>query len=291
MAIRPAGHYVDATFGRGGHSRGILARLGEAGGLLAIDKDPEAIAEGRQLAAKNTRFSIRQGSYADMAAIMADQGWDAVDGVLMDLGVSSPQLDEAGRGFSFLNDGPLDMRMNPEIGESAAEWINRVSERDLVRVLREYGEERHARRIGAAIIQARGRQRIESTRQLAEIIKVAHPAWEKGRHPATKSFQGIRIWINDELADLTKGLEQALTIIRSGGRLAVISFHSLEDRMVKRFIRDQARGDSLPPGLPVTDDQLQRRLRSLGGVVHPSDAEIALNPRARSAVLRVAERL
>ncbi|MBF0256911.1 MAG: 16S rRNA (cytosine(1402)-N(4))-methyltransferase RsmH, partial [Gammaproteobacteria bacterium] len=214
-----------------------------------------------------------------------------VDGLLMDLGVSSPQLDQAERGFSFQQDGPLDMRMNPASGISAAAWLAQVSERELLRVLREYGEERFAPRIAAAIVRARQQGPIERTGQLAEIIKAAHPAWEKGRHPATKCFQGIRIQINAELTDLQQALNQALNSIKTGGRLAVISFHSLEDRMVKRFIRDQARGDNLPAGLPVTDNQLNRRLRPLGGAIHPGAAEVDANPRARSAVLRVAERL
>jgi 16S rRNA (cytosine1402-N4)-methyltransferase len=291
LAIRPDGRYLDATFGRGGHSRAILAQLGSSGRLLALDKDPQAVAEGQSLAVQEPRFAMRHGSFADLAQLLQGQGWSGLDGVLMDLGVSSPQLDQAERGFSFLRDGTLDMRMDPTRGQSAAQWLAGVTQKELTQVLREFGEERHAGRIATAILAARQQGPIERTGQLAEIIKQAHPAWEKGRHPATKSFQGIRIFLNNELGDLERGLEQALEALNSGGRLAVISFHSLEDRRVKRFIRDQARGDHLPPGLPVTEDQLNRRLRALGGAIHPSEAEIQANPRARSAVLRLAERL
>ncbi len=291
LALRPEGRYVDATFGRGGHSRALLACLSETGHLLGIDKDPEAVLEGQGLAREDARFTMSHGSFASLGEAIAALGWQRVDGVLMDLGVSSPQLDQAQRGFSFLHDGPLDMRMDPTRGQSAGEWLSRVKERDLARVLREYGEERYAPRIAAAIVRARQQGAIERTGQLAEIIKVAHPAWEKGRHPATKSFQGIRIFLNDELTDLDQGLAQALEVLNKGGRLAVISFHSLEDRRVKRFIREQARGDALPAGLPVTDDQLNRRLRPIGGAMRPAAAEVVANPRARSAVLRVAERL
>ncbi|MEO5343334.1 MAG: 16S rRNA (cytosine(1402)-N(4))-methyltransferase RsmH [Gammaproteobacteria bacterium SHHR-1] len=291
LAIRPDGRYLDATFGRGGHSRAILAQLGSAGRLLGLDKDPQAVAEGQALAEQEPRFGIIHGSFADLAQLLRGQGWSGLDGVLMDLGVSSPQLDQAERGFSFLHDGPLDMRMDPSRGQSAAQWLAGVTQKELARVLREFGEERHAGRIAAAILAARLQGPIGRTGQLAEIIKLAHPAWEKGRHPATKSFQGIRIFLNHELGDLDRGLEQALDLLHGGGRLAVISFHSLEDRRVKRFIRDQARGDHLPAGLPVTQDQLNRRLRPLGGAIRPSAAEVVANPRARSAVLRLAERL
>lgn len=291
LSIRPEGRYLDATFGRGGHSGAILERLGANGALLAIDKDPAALACGRELFGKDERFRIVQGSFARLAERVAEAGWGKLDGVLMDLGVSSPQLDDPGRGFSFLRDGPLDMRMDPEAGESAAAWVNRAPEREIVWVLREYGEERFAKRIAGAICAERQREPIAGTGRLAEIISKAHPAWEKGRHPATRSFQAIRIWINGELDDLRKGLEQSLEVLGSGGRLVVISFHSLEDRIVKRFIRDQARGDDLPRGVPVRADQLNCRLRPAGGAVTPSAEEVAANPRARSAVLRAAERL
>lgn len=291
LSIRPDGRYVDATFGRGGHSGAILERLGPDGALLAIDKDPAAVEHGRRLFAEDPRFRIRRGSFAQLGAMVAEAGWEGVHGVLMDLGVSSPQLDDPERGFSFLRDGPLDMRMDPAVGESAAAWINKAPEREIVRVLREYGEERFAPRIAAAILAERQREPILGTGRLAEIISKAHPAWEKGKHPATRGFQAIRIWINGELEDLRLGLGQALEVLVSGGRLAVISFHSLEDRIVKRFIRDEARGDDLPRGVPVRADQLNRRLRALGGAVTPGAEEVVANPRARSAVLRAAERL
>ncbi|MBU0501480.1 MAG: 16S rRNA (cytosine(1402)-N(4))-methyltransferase RsmH [Gammaproteobacteria bacterium] len=291
LSIRPDGRYLDATFGRGGHSGAILERLGPGGALLAIDKDPAAVEHGRKLFAQDDRFRIRQGSFAQLGVMAAEAGWSGVHGVLMDLGVSSPQLDDPERGFSFLRDGPLDMRMDPALGESAAVWLNRAPEREIAWVLKAYGEERFAKRIAAAIRAERESGPIAGTGRLAEVISKAHPAWEKGRHPATRSFQAIRIWINGELDDLRKGLEQSLEVLVSGGRLAVISFHSLEDRIVKRFIRDQARGDDLPRGVPVRADQLNRRLRALGGAVTPGAEEVAANPRARSAVLRAAERL
>lgn len=292
LAVRPDGCYLDATFGRGGHSRAILARLGESGRLWVMDKDPEAIAKANSLAASDSRCLVYQGSFAQMGQWLAGQDLArCLDGILMDLGVSSPQLDEPGRGFSFLRDGPLDMRMDPGHGESAAQWLARVSEAELVRVFRDYGEERFAKRIAGAICGARAQEPILSTGRLADIIKEAHPAWEKGRHPATRCFQAIRIHINNELGDLESGLQQSLSLLRTGGRLVVIAFHSLEDRLVKRFIRDQARGPVLPLGLPVTAEQQQGTLRSLGAARMAQAAELAANPRARSAVMRGAERL
>jgi 16S rRNA (cytosine1402-N4)-methyltransferase len=292
LVVKPDGCYLDATFGRGGHSRAILERLGATGRLWVMDKDPEAIAQARELAALDGRCRFYQGSFAQMEQWLAGQGlMSGLDGILMDLGVSSPQLDEPGRGFSFLRDGPLDMRMDPGQGESAAQWLARVSEAELVRVFRDYGEERFAKRIADAICRARAQEGILSTGRLAEIIKAAHPAWEKGRHPATRCFQAIRISINNELGDLESGLHQSLSLLRTGGRLVVIAFHSLEDRLVKRFIRDQVRGPLLPPGLPVTGDQHQGCLRSLGAARMAQGGEVAANPRARSAVMRGAERL
>jgi 16S rRNA (cytosine1402-N4)-methyltransferase len=291
LAIQPDGSYLDATFGRGGHSRAILEGLGEQGRLLVMDKDPAAIKVARALAQQDRRCLVHQGSFADMGRWCDELGAMRMDGVLLDLGVSSPQLDEAGRGFSFLRDGPLDMRMDPQRGESAAQWLARVAEAEMVQVLRDYGEERFAKRIAAAICKARTEQAIVTTGQLAEIVKAAHPAWEKGRHPATRAFQAIRIQINNELEDLRLGLAQSLDILKPGGRLVVIAFHSLEDRLVKRFIRDEARGDALPLGLPVTSDQQNARLKSLGAARRASEAELALNPRARSAVMRGAVRL
>jgi len=292
LKIDPAGRYVDGTFGRGGHSAAILERLDEDGRLLALDKDPAAIEVANQRFAKDKRFLIRQDSFAMMNRHVAALGWmNQVDGILLDLGVSSPQLDDASRGFSFQKDGPLDMRMNPEQGQSAAEWLAEAREQDIAAVLKEYGEERFARRIARAIVQARGEKSISTTKQLAEIVAAANPAWERGKDPATRSFQAIRIYINRELDDLEQVLEQVFEILRPGGRLVVISFHSLEDRRVKRFMRDAARGDDFPPDLPVTQAQLKPRLRLVGRAVRAGEAELEQNPRARSAVMRVAERL
>ncbi len=292
LNIEPAGCYVDGTFGRGGHSAAILESLNAAGKLLALDKDPEAIEAANRYFAEDPRFVIRQDSFAAMKQHVAALDWTGrVDGILLDLGVSSPQLDDAERGFSFQKEGPLDMRMNPQQGQSAAEWLASAREQDLVKVLKEYGEERFARRIARAIVQAGKAKPIVTTKQLAEIVAQANPAWEKGKDPATRSFQAIRIYINRELDDLEQVLEQATEILKPGGRLVVISFHSLEDRRVKRFMRDAARGDNFPPDLPVTQAQLNPSLRLLGKAVRAGKAELEQNPRARSAIMRVAERL
>lgn len=286
-----SGTYIDGTFGRGGHSGEILGRLDARGRVLGIDKDPQAIACGVALRGADGRFDIEQGSFAEAADIAARRELLPVSGVLLDLGVSSPQLDQAERGFSFLRDGPLDMRMNPQVGVSAAEWIGRASAAEIAAVLKDYGEERFAKRIAAAIVRERGGQAITSTLQLANIIKEAHPAWEKGRHPATRAFQGIRIFINNELGDLETFLDSVLDMLAIGGRLVVISFHSLEDRMVKRFIKRQVRGDSLPKHVPVTADQLNRRMREIGKAVRAGQDEVSINVRSRSAVMRVAEKI
>ncbi len=287
-----AGVYIDATFGRGGHTRHLLARLGADARVLGFDKDPQAIAAGEALAAEDARFAIVHESFADILAILRERNLlGAVDGVLADLGVSSPQLDDAARGFSFMNDGPLDMRMDSSRGQSAAEWIAGVAEDELARVLFEFGEERHSRRIARAIVKARAEKPITRTRELAEIVAAAHPAWEKHKHPATRAFQAIRIAINNELGDIQQFLRDALAVLKPGGRLAVISFHSLEDRMVKQFFQKEAKGDDFPPGLPVTVDMLKPRLRIIGKAIDPSAAEIDANPRARSARLRVAEKI
>lgn len=287
-----SGFYVDGTFGRGGHSGLILQRLGANGSLLAIDKDVAAIAVARERFGKDARFTIAHNSFAQLAHEVALRGKTGrVTGVLLDLGVSSPQLDEAERGFSFQSDGPLDMRMDQTRGQSAAEWVNSADEDELIWVLREYGEERFAKRMARAIIAERVKKPFARTRHLAEVIKEANPAWEKGKHPATRAFQAIRIQINSELRDLELVLDQALQVLAPGGKLVVISFHSLEDRMVKRFIRRQEQGDALPMGVPVRDEQLNRRLRSCGKAIKASDAELAANVRARSAVLRVAEKI
>ena len=286
------GVYVDGTFGRGGHSRLLLSKLGSRSRLIGVDKDPAAVAEGGRLAAEDSRFVMLQGSFADLPALLLAAGINApLAGVLLDLGVSSPQLDQAERGFSFLKDGALDMRMNPAAGCSAAEWLVSAEEAEIARVLREYGEERFARRIARAIVAARSERPITGTLQLAKLVAEANPAWEKGKHPATRTFQAIRIHINDELADLERFLGVILELLAIGGRLAVISFHSLEDRLVKRFIRAQVRGDEVPAYIPVTAAQMHVRLRSLGRAIQASDEEIAVNPRARSAVLRVAEKV
>ncbi|WP_428607969.1 16S rRNA (cytosine(1402)-N(4))-methyltransferase RsmH [Sedimenticola sp.] len=291
LNITPDGIYVDGTFGRGGHSQAILQALGEAGRLLAIDKDPDAIACARSLFAGDDRFSIKQGSFARLEQFVEEAGYAGrVGGVLLDLGVSSPQLDRAERGFSFLNDGPLDMRMDNSSGVSAADWLRTVEVDELAHVFKTYGEERFAKRIARALVEARAEHLIETTRQLAEIVAAANPAWEKGKHPATRCFQAIRIHINRELDDLKDCLDQSLRVLVPGGRLAVISFHSLEDRIVKRFMRDAERGDRFPAGIPVTEQQRNSRVALIGKAVKASRREVEVNPRARSAVLRVAER-
>lgn len=288
----PDGFYVDGTFGRGGHSAAILGRLSPNGRLLGIDKDADAIAVARDRFGSDARFEIAQESFAALEALVhARDGMGRLQGVLLDLGVSSPQLDEAERGFSFLQDGPLDMRMDRSSGESAAEWLAHAPEAEIARVLKEYGEERFAKRMARALVAARAERPIVRTAQLAEIVKEANPAWEKGKHPATRAFQAIRIFINNELADLEAVLDQALEALAPGGRLVVISFHSLEDRVVKRFIRRQEKGQSLPQGLPVTDEQLNRRMRNCTRAVRAGEAEVSANVRARSAIMRVAEKI
>ena len=292
MNIRPDGIYLDGTFGRGGHSAAILERLDDQGHLLAMDKDPQAITVAQDRFAGDGRFSIVRGSYTMLGQEVEKRGWKGqVDGILLDLGVSSPQLDDPGRGFSFRHDGPLDMRMDPDSGISAAEWLNEAEEGEIAQVLKEYGEERFAKRISRAIVRERQQAPITTTARLAKIVAEANPKWEKDKHPATRSFQAIRIFINAELEELEQVLEQSVEMLAPGGRLALISFHSLEDRRVKRFIRDEARGGDFPPGLPVTDAQLNRRLRAVGKDIRAGRAELAENPRARSAALRVAERL
>ena len=292
LNIKANGHYVDGTFGRGGHSGELLSRLGKEGGLLALDKDPSAIAEAKQRFGQDARFAIRQASFANLKQEVTTLGWlGQVDGILLDLGMSSPQLDDASRGFSFQKEGPLDMRMDPGQGQSAANWLAEAREMDIARVLKEFGEERFAKRIARAIVKARTEQAITTTGQLAAIIAAAVPTREPGKDPATRSFQAIRISINKELDDLKACLDEVLDVLKPGGRLVVISFHSLEDRLIKRFIRQQERGDEFPLDLPVTQIQLQPRLRAVGKPVRPTEAEIRANPRARSAIMRVAERL
>jgi 16S rRNA (cytosine1402-N4)-methyltransferase len=303
LNIQPDGFYVDGTFGRGGHAAGILDRLGEKGRLLAIDKDPQALAAAKEQFGADVRFEIKRGSFSQLRQLVQKSGWlqaGGVDGVLLDLGVSSPQLDDPERGFSFRKDGDLDMRMDPDAGRSAAEWLAKAEEYDIRKVLFEYGEERFAKRIARNIVKSRDETPVRTTAQLATLIRDAIPAkyHEKGKDPATRSFQGIRIFVNDELNDVKACLPQALEVLKPGGRLAVISFHSLEDRIVKledrivkRFMRDEARGDKFPPDLPVPQSALSPRIKLIGKPIRASDQEVANNPRARSAVLRIAERL
>jgi len=283
------GCYVDGTFGRGGHSREILKKLGSNGCLIAIDKDVRAVEQGERLAAEDSRFSIRQGSFLQVAELIGHE--EGIDGLLLDLGVSSPQLDDASRGFSFMKAGPLDMRMDDTSGQSAADWISEAEEGEIARVLKEYGEERFARRIAKAIVEVRSESEITDTLQLAEIISAAIPRHEKHKHPATRSFQAIRIHINRELEELESMLKVAVGLLKRGGRLVVISFHSLEDRLVKRFVKAQALGDRLPAGLPVQFEETNAVLKLVGKAVFPTRQEVELNPRARSAVMRVAEKL
>ena len=292
LQIRPAGVYMDLTFGRGGHALAILERLDERGRLIAIDRDPQAVQAAKERLGSDRRFTIQQGTFAMLEFVAETAGVAGkVDGVLFDLGVSSPQLDDPARGFSFLREGPLDMRMDPARGESAATWLAQAKEADIAQVLKTYGEERYAKRIARAIVQARAETPITTTAQLAAIVTAANPAWERDKHPATRAFQALRIFINAELDELEAALPQAVRVLAGGGRLAVISFHSLEDRIVKRFMRREARGEEAPRHLPLPPDAARPVLRLIGKARFPSAAEAAANPRARSAVLRVAERL
>ncbi|MFK8079222.1 MAG: 16S rRNA (cytosine(1402)-N(4))-methyltransferase RsmH [Granulosicoccus sp.] len=291
LTINKQGRYVDATYGRGGHSGYLLTQLQESGQLLALDRDPEAVSDAQARFAAETRFSIRQANFADLKAVLKEHGWlGEVDGLLMDLGVSSPQLDVAERGFGFSRDGDLDMRMDPSSGVSAAQWISTVGEGELVQVLKMYGEERYAKRISAAIVAARAKKSISRTLELAEIIKAAHPRWERHHHPATRSFQAIRIQINGELDAVRDALAAASSVLRVGGRLAVITFHSLEDRLVKRALRQPVPDPKIPRHLP-QPVQDNHPWRVIGKPVKASEAELADNPRSRSAVLRIAERV
>lgn len=292
LITNPAGFYVDGTFGRGGHSALVLNHLVAEGRLLGIDKDLAAIAVANERFGAEPRFEIAHGSFAELAGLIDERGMvGKVDGVLLDLGVSSPQLDEAERGFSFQTDGPLDMRMDQSCGQSAADWVNSAAEDDIAWVLKEYGEERFAKRMARAIVTERQKMPFTRTKHLAEVIKEANPAWEKGKHPATRAFQAIRIQVNNELRDLEAVLEQALQVLAIGGRLVVISFHSLEDRVVKRFIRRQEQGDPVPRGMPIRDEQLNKRMRSCGKAIKASDIEVGSNVRSRSAIMRIAEKI
>ena len=286
LSVRADGSYLDGTFGRGGHSREILSRLSPSGKLIAVDKDPAAEASALSLA-NDPRFQFEPGSFADISRIVTD---NSLDGILLDLGVSSPQLDDAQRGFGFSGDGPLDMRMDTRTGMTAAQWLASAPEQDIADVIKTYGEERFGKRMAAAIVRARAEAPITSTRQLANIIAEANPKWEPHKHPATRAFQAIRIFINRELEDLELALECMVDKLVVGGRLVVISFHSLEDRIVKRFMRDQARGIQLPRHVPVVDSDAGKTLNLVGKAMKPSNEEIARNPRSRSAVMRIAER-
>jgi 16S rRNA (cytosine1402-N4)-methyltransferase len=286
------GFYVDGTFGRGGHVAELLGRLSGQGSVLAIDKDPQAISAGQERFAEDVRLQLFHGSFADLQNVAAEMGKTGdISGVLLDLGVSSPQLDQAERGFSFMRDGPLDMRMDTSRGMSAAEWIATADEQDIARVIKEYGEERFARRMASAVVKERVKAPITGTVQLAGILAAAHPAWERGKHPATKAFQAIRIFINRELEDLEDLLAQVIDNLKVGGRLVIISFHSLEDRRVKRFIRDQEQGIKLPKNLPIRDVDRGVRLVKVGKAIKPAVTEVDGNIRSRSAVMRIAERV
>jgi 16S rRNA (cytosine1402-N4)-methyltransferase len=290
LNVRGDGTYVDCTFGRGGHSRLILARLGRAGRLLALDRDAEAVAAGGAIT--DGRFSIVHGRFSRLAELAAGAGVTAADGILLDLGVASPQLDDPARGFSFRHDAPLDMRMDAGSGYTAAEWLARAGQQEIREVIRTYGEERFAKQIAAAIVAARARGAVGTTRQLAALVAAAVPAREPHQDPATRTFQALRIHVNQELEELSLVLPQCVQLLRPGGRLAVISFHSLEDRIVKRFLRAAARPDKLPLRLPVREAETARpQLALIGRTVRPDAREIAANPRARSAVMRIAERL
>lgn len=293
LAIKPDGIYLDATFGRGGHSRAILAELNSQGKLYALDRDPTAIAAAEALR-DDPRFAIIHTPFSRLDEVLETQQLRGkLDGILFDLGVSSPQLDDAERGFSFMREGPLDMRMDTSTGMTAADFLNTASADDIAFVLREYGEERFAWRIAQAIVKQREEQPLSTTRELAELIAQAVPFKDKHKHPATRSFQGIRIHINGELDEIETALTAAVSGLKPEGRLAVISFHSLEDRMVKRFMRAQAQGRPIPAGLPIRDADFDRgqTLRLVGKAIKPSAAEIKVNPRARSSVLRIAARL
>ena len=292
LNVKQDGLYVDGTFGRGGHSSAILQQLNSSGRLIAIDRDPQAIASAPATLKEDSRFELIRCEFAELAQRMGAKGLAGqVDGLLLDLGVSSPQLDEAGRGFSFLRDGPLDMRMDPDAGVSAAQWLKSVDEKTLTSILRTYGEESQARRIAAEIVMTRKDTAIETTRQLAEVVASVVPPHTRKKHPATKTFQAIRIFINDELAQLEAVLAQSTELLATGGRLCVISFHSLEDRIVKRFIRDASREAEQYRGMPDVPQQFRPKLKPVGKAIVATAEEITANRRARSAHLRIAERL
>ena len=295
LAVKPDGVYVDGTYGRGGHSRAILERLGPNGRLIAIDRDPRAVEAGRLLADGEKRFSIHHAAMSELAGVLdevAGSRTNAVDGMLADLGVSSPQLDEQERGFSFRFDAPLDMRMDITRGETVEAWINRATEQEIGEVIWHYGEERFARQIARAVVAARVIGRIRTTRELAELVAKTVYTREPGQHPATRTFQALRIFINQELEEIEQVLPQAMDGLRTGGRLVVIAFHSLEDRIVKRFMQNAAKADHLPSKLPIRANEVNdATVKIIGKPVRASDAEINANPRARSAIMRTAQKL
>lgn len=289
LAVRAGGTYIDATFGRGGHSREILARLGPAGTLLAIDRDPSAIESARRIG--DARLRLAHAAFSRIGEVVRSHGIDAADGILFDLGISSPQLDDAARGFSFRFDSPLDMRMDPGSGQSAAEWLARAGEGEIRKVVKDYGEERFAHAVAKAIVAARARQPVLTTGQLAAIVEKAVRTRELGQHPATRTFQALRIHTNQELEELPLALPQALALLKTGGRLVVISFHSLEDRIVKRFMREASLPAGVPAKLPLRASEMPRpQARLCGRPLRAGAAELAANPRARSALLRVLEK-
>ena len=293
LEIKPEGSYVDGTYGRGGHARSILAGLGEQGRLIVMDRDPEAIADAHRNFAGDNRVTVIHDDYANMRTRMAElELLEQIDGILLDLGVSSPQLDDASRGFSFQHNGPLDMRMNPERGESAADWLARADEAEIARILWEYGEERQSRRIARKIVEVRQTRAIDDTASLAALVSEVLPRPRNHRHPATRSFQAIRIHINQELGQIERLLETVFDILKIGGRLLVISFHSLEDRLVKRFFKKHSTRRKIPRGLPLRDSEIESgiQLKLIVKAIKAGAGELASNPRARSAVLRVAER-
>lgn len=292
LGVRPDGRYLDATFGRGGHARALQMKLGSSGRLLVVDRDPDAVASARQQLGDDPRVRIAHGSFGALDRLVpAEWPGRGFDGILFDLGVSSPQLDSPERGFSFMRDGPLDMRMDPGTGPTAAQWLMHVGEEDLARIIRRLGEERFARRIARAIVARREQAPIARTADLAAIVAAAVRTREPGKHPATRTFQAIRMHINAELEELERGLEASLALLAPGGRLCVIAFHSLEDRLVKSFMRRHATVDPVYAGLPDIPAAARPKLRVVGKPAKPAASEIAGNPRARSATLRVAERL
>ena len=289
LDIKADGIYVDGTFGRGGHSREMLSRLGAGGRVIALDRDPQAVAAAAHLG--DRRLTVRRARFSALAEVLRELALEGVDGVLLDLGVSSPQIDEASRGFSFKQDGPLDMRMDPESGPSAAQWLMQASEKEIGEVIKTYGEERFAKQIARAIVAARSQRPVERTRELAEIVAKAIPTREPRQDPATRTFQALRIFINQELEELEMTLPRCVACLKPGGRLVIISFHSLEDRIVKRFMGRLAKPE-VPKGLPLRDSEMPRgELRLIGKPVRPGEHEVQNNPRARSAIMRVAERL